>query len=409
MVDFFYKKFKECKALLWCGLKKYKYLLLFIVCVICTITILCCVSDNLFLKNVKLLLKRIFPFNDKRLDELCFFVMVGGISIAIALYISLQNLFKINDIGLKTLLKLGFILKVVIIFELVKLILYKHMGLLDSLTHIKPLGYMLGGLIAIVGLYLTYKRTEVINNQLDNAKKQLQVNKEQHLANLYETRFNNAIILLGSDSISVRLGGVASLVDLTKHKYIDMKEYKDNKYKAQEYLEENVTLLFMHLEELYNTSTLGIAIADSPNRDNILYAIHEGELNSLINIKDYYIERPRGKIMPLGFSITPTSEEIVKTLLYISKLLNMFGPSQYFATNLVLSCVEINFDLSNLHFMQGVMGINFKKANGVYTNLLFNSPKESVKFKNKQSINNIKFDNNIKEFNRDLLTSEDIT
>jgi hypothetical protein len=71
----------------------------------------------------------------------------------------------------------------------------------------KTLAYILGGILAIIGITLAHRRIRALEDQVRVSKEQLQVAQEGQITE----RFTRAIEQLGSDRMEVRLGGIYAL------------------------------------------------------------------------------------------------------------------------------------------------------------------------------------------------------
>ena len=200
--------------------------------------------------EVKILFKHLFNTNqDVGYYILKFFgLFILFVATIITIKYANNRYNKNNILEYKIIISFAVIVKIVIIFELIKLIFYNHYGLINALSKIKPLGYTLGGLIAVIGIYVSFLRFKETEKQVKQSEKQLEQSKKQHHKDLTETRYNNSITLLNSKSSAVRLGGVASFVSLTKRK---IKDYENDENKQIEYLNNNIEILLHHLHNVY--------------------------------------------------------------------------------------------------------------------------------------------------------------
>ncbi|MBU4234150.1 MAG: hypothetical protein L6277_14900, partial [Desulfobacterales bacterium] len=71
----------------------------------------------------------------------------------------------------------------------------------------KTLAYILGGLLAIIGITLAHRRIRALERQVQIGQEQLQVAQEGQITE----RFTRAIEQLGSDKMEIRLGGIYAL------------------------------------------------------------------------------------------------------------------------------------------------------------------------------------------------------
>jgi len=71
----------------------------------------------------------------------------------------------------------------------------------------KTLAYILGGILAIIGIYMAHRRIRALERQVQIGQEQLQVAQEGQITE----RFTRAIEQLGSDKMEVRLGGIYAL------------------------------------------------------------------------------------------------------------------------------------------------------------------------------------------------------
>lgn len=71
----------------------------------------------------------------------------------------------------------------------------------------KTLAYILGGILAIIGIYMAHRRIKALERQVQLGQEQLQVAQEGQITE----RFTLAIEQLGSDRMEVRLGGIYAL------------------------------------------------------------------------------------------------------------------------------------------------------------------------------------------------------
>jgi len=71
----------------------------------------------------------------------------------------------------------------------------------------KTLAYILGGVLAIIGITLAHRRIRALERQVQIGQEQLQVAQEGQITE----RFTRTIEQLGSDRIEVRLGGIYAL------------------------------------------------------------------------------------------------------------------------------------------------------------------------------------------------------
>ena len=71
----------------------------------------------------------------------------------------------------------------------------------------KTLAYILGGLLAIIGIYMAHRRIRALERQVQIGQEQLQVAQEGQITE----RFTRAIEQLGSDKMAIRLGGIYAL------------------------------------------------------------------------------------------------------------------------------------------------------------------------------------------------------
>lgn len=71
----------------------------------------------------------------------------------------------------------------------------------------KTLAYILGGLLAIIGIFLAYRRIRAVESQVSLMQKQVQVSQEGQITE----RFTRAINQLGDEKVEIRLGGIYAL------------------------------------------------------------------------------------------------------------------------------------------------------------------------------------------------------
>jgi uncharacterized protein YjbI with pentapeptide repeats len=71
----------------------------------------------------------------------------------------------------------------------------------------KTLAYILGGILAIIGIYMAHRRIRALERQVQIGQEQLQVAQEGQITE----RFTRAIEQLGSDKMEIRLGGIYAL------------------------------------------------------------------------------------------------------------------------------------------------------------------------------------------------------
>ena len=71
----------------------------------------------------------------------------------------------------------------------------------------KTLAYILGGILAIIGIYMAHRRIRALERQVQIGQEQLQVAQEGQITE----RFTRAIEQLGSDKMAIRLGGIYAL------------------------------------------------------------------------------------------------------------------------------------------------------------------------------------------------------
>jgi len=71
----------------------------------------------------------------------------------------------------------------------------------------KTLAYILGGVLAIVGITLAHRRIRALERQVQVGQEQLQVAQEGQITE----RFTRAIEQLGSQEMAIRLGGIYAL------------------------------------------------------------------------------------------------------------------------------------------------------------------------------------------------------
>ena len=71
----------------------------------------------------------------------------------------------------------------------------------------KTLAYIMGGILAIIGITLAHRRIRALERQVQIGQEQLQVAQEGQITE----RFTRAIEQLGSDKMEIRLGGIYAL------------------------------------------------------------------------------------------------------------------------------------------------------------------------------------------------------
>lgn len=71
----------------------------------------------------------------------------------------------------------------------------------------KTLAYIMGGILAIIGIYMAHRRIRALERQVQIGQEQLQVGQEGQITE----RFTRAIEQLGSDRMEIRLGGIYAL------------------------------------------------------------------------------------------------------------------------------------------------------------------------------------------------------
>ena len=71
----------------------------------------------------------------------------------------------------------------------------------------KTLAYIMGGLLAIIGIYMAHRRIRALERQVQIGQEQLQVAQEGQITE----RFTRAIEQLGSKEMAIRLGGIYAL------------------------------------------------------------------------------------------------------------------------------------------------------------------------------------------------------
>jgi hypothetical protein len=71
----------------------------------------------------------------------------------------------------------------------------------------QTLAYILGGILAIIGIYMAHRRIRALERQVQLGQEQLQVAEEGQITE----RFTRAIEQLGSDKMEIRLGGIYAL------------------------------------------------------------------------------------------------------------------------------------------------------------------------------------------------------
>ena len=71
----------------------------------------------------------------------------------------------------------------------------------------RTLAYILGGILAIIGITLAHRRIRALERQVQIGQEQLQVAQEGQITE----RFTRAIEQLGSDKMEIRLGGIYAL------------------------------------------------------------------------------------------------------------------------------------------------------------------------------------------------------
>ena len=71
----------------------------------------------------------------------------------------------------------------------------------------KTLAYIMGGVLALIGIYMAHRRIRALERQVQIGQEQLQVAQEGQITE----RFTRAIEQLGSDKMAIRLGGIYAL------------------------------------------------------------------------------------------------------------------------------------------------------------------------------------------------------
>ena len=71
----------------------------------------------------------------------------------------------------------------------------------------KTVAYIMGGALALIGIYMAHRRIRALESQVQIGQEQLQVAQEGQITE----RFTRAIEQLGSDKVAIRLGGIYSL------------------------------------------------------------------------------------------------------------------------------------------------------------------------------------------------------
>ena len=71
----------------------------------------------------------------------------------------------------------------------------------------RTLAYIMGGLLAIIGIYMAHRRIRALERQVHIGQEQLQVAQEGQITE----HFTRAIEQLGSDKMEIRLGGIYAL------------------------------------------------------------------------------------------------------------------------------------------------------------------------------------------------------
>lgn len=93
---------------------------------------------------------------------------------------------------------------------------------------IKLILLMLGGIVALWGLFLNRSRTNTLIEQTKNQVHQLEINEKSQIAQ----RFKDAIALLKDNNITVRLGAIYSLYEIAKDNKDDYAELVFNLFCA---------------------------------------------------------------------------------------------------------------------------------------------------------------------------------
>lgn len=126
-----------------------------------------------------------------------------------------------------TILTLGMIIQVIILLEMTKYMVFQDKDLITTLDLIKPLGWVLTGVVASTGLYLAYLRNENVLKQIElqdkvhnETQKQSQ---EQHQDNLLNDLLTKSIENLGHAESSVRYGAIHTLIHVAKESFIQSK------------------------------------------------------------------------------------------------------------------------------------------------------------------------------------------
>jgi hypothetical protein len=76
----------------------------------------------------------------------------------------------------------------------------------------KTLAYIMGGILAIIGIYMAHRRIRALERQVQIGQEQLQVAQEGQITE----RFTRAIQQLGSDKVAIRFGGIYALERIAK-------------------------------------------------------------------------------------------------------------------------------------------------------------------------------------------------
>jgi hypothetical protein len=71
----------------------------------------------------------------------------------------------------------------------------------------RTLAYIMGGLLAVIGIYMAHRRIRALESQVQIGQEQLQVAQEGQITE----RFTRAIEQLGSAEMAIRLGGIYAL------------------------------------------------------------------------------------------------------------------------------------------------------------------------------------------------------